>query len=413
MAVTIANPTFNLKTLWPQRRVVNTIYKDHAFLAMIPKSEQFYGENMVIAVRYADTQGRSASFTTAQAAAGAHAGVRFYLTRAADYQVVSLTTEAILATKNDRGALIKNLDTEMESGMNNIGKSLATALYRGRSGSLATIGSVAAGPPATITLANINDVTSFEVGMVLVASATATGANRATPATATITKVNRDTGVLTFANGTFAGTNWTAADFLFASGDNANASGSGNKVLGLADWIPTTAPTTGDSFLQVDRSVDATRLGGLRMDVSGLNPEEGLITVLSRLGREGGRPDKAFTNHLDFRNIEFQLGSKVVYRELKAAGAEIGFTGIEVVSGSGRGTCTLLPDQDSPAGFLYALQMDTWKLHSLEECPMVLDLDGNKLSRVYNADQWEARICYFANTACDAPGFNGVATMPS
>ena len=106
MGVTISNPTFALKTLWPQRRVVNTVYKDHAFLAMIPKSEQFYGENMVIAVRYADTQGRSAAFATAQAAAGAHAGVRFYLTRAADYQVVNLSTEAILATKNDRGALI-------------------------------------------------------------------------------------------------------------------------------------------------------------------------------------------------------------------------------------------------------------------------------------------------------------------
>jgi hypothetical protein len=411
MGVTISNPTFALKTLWPQRRVVNTVYKDHAFLAMIPKSEQFYGENMVIAVRYADTQGRSAGFGVAQAAAGAHAGVRFYLTRAADYQVVNLTTEAILATKNDRGALIRNLDTEMGSGMNNIGKSLATALFRGRSGNIGRIGAVAAGPPATVTLLNINDVTSFEVGMILVSSATPTGANRATPATATITKVNRDTGVLTFADGTFAGTNWAANDYISASGDNANASGSGNKVLGLADWIPTTAPTTGDSFLTVDRSVDATRLGGLRMDVSGLNPEEGLITVLSRLGREGGRPDHALTNHLDFRNIEFQLGSKVVYKQM--AVGEIGFTGIEVISGTGRGTCTLLADQDAPAGLLYALQMDTWKLHSLEECPMVLDLDGNKLSRVYNADQWEARIVYFANTACDAPGFNGVATMPS
>lgn len=412
MSVSVSNSAYILKTLWPQRRVVNTVYKDHAFLAMIPKNEQFYGENMVIAVRYADTQGRSASFSTAQAAAGNHAGVRFYLTRAADYQVVSLSTEAILASKNDRGALIKNLDTEMQSGMNNIAKSLATALFRGRSGYVGRIGAVAA---SSITLANINDVSSFEVGMVLVASATKTGSNRSTPATATITAVNRDTGVLGFATNTFSGTNWSASssgDYLFAAGDNANNSGSGNKVLGLEDWLPGTAPVAGsDSFLQVDRGVDATRLAGLRMDVSGLNPEEGLITVLSRLGRENGRPDHAFCNHLDFRNIEFQLGSKVVYKQM--AVGEIGFTGIEVISGSGRGTCTVLADQDCPAGTLYALQMDTWKLNSLEECPMILDLDGNKLSRVYNADLWEARICYFANTSCDAPGYNAVVTMPS
>jgi len=411
MAVTTTNSAYILKTLWPQTRIQNTVYKDHALLAMVPKSEQFYGENMVIAVRYADTQGRSASFSTAQAAAGAHAGKRFYLTRAADYQVVSLTTEAILASKNDRGALIRNLDTEMQSGMNNIGKSLATALFRGQSGYLARLGTVAA---SSLTLANINDVSSFEVGMVLVAASTKTAANRSTPATATITSVNRDTGVLGFATNTFSGTNWSSAaggDYVFASGDNANNSGSGNKVSGLEDWLPATAPSASESFFQVDRSTDATRLAGLRIDVSALNPEEGLITVLSRLGREGGRPDHAFANHLDFRNIEFQLGSKVVYKQMQVG--EIGFTGIEVVSGSGRGVCTLLADQDCPAGTLYALQMDTWKLHSLEGCPQVLDLDGNKLSRVYNADQWEARICYFAQLACDAPGYNATVIMPS
>lgn len=408
MSVSVSNSAYILKTLWPQKRVVNEVYKDHALLAMIPKSEQFYGENMVIAVRIADTQGRSASFSIAQAAAGNHQGKKFIITRASDYQVVSLSTEAILASKNDRGALIKNLDTEMQSGMNNISKSLATALYRGQSGYLAQIGTVAA---SSITLSNINDVTSFELGMVLVASATKTGANRATPATATITGVNRDTGVLAFATNTFAGTNWTGSDYLFAYGDNANNSGSGNKVSGLEDWLPTTAPTSGDSFFSVDRSVDTTRLAGLRMDVSGLNPEEGLITVLSRLGREGGRPDHAFTNHLDFRNIEFQLGSKVVYKQSSVG--DIGFTGIEVISGSGRGTCTLYADQDCPAGRLFALQLDTWKLHSLEECPMIMDLDGNKLSRVYNADLWEARLVYFAQTACEAPGCNATVTMPS
>jgi hypothetical protein len=408
MAVTASNTTYILKTLWPQRRVINTVYKDHALLAMMAKNEQFYGENMVVAVRFADTQGRSANFATAQANNGAHQGRRFYLTRAADYQVVSLSTEAILASKNDRGALIRNLDTEMQSGMNNISKSLATALYRGQSGYLGRIGAIAA---TSITLLNINDVSSYEVGMVLVASSTKVAANRSTPATATITGVNRDTGVLTFGAGTFTGTNWAVNDFIFASGDNANGSGSGNKVSGLEDWLPATAPTGGDSFFQVDRSVDATRLAGLRMDVSGLNPEEGLITVLSRLGREGGRPDAAFCNHLDFRNIEFQMGSKVQYKTVSVG--EIGFTGIEVVSGSGRGTCTLYADQDCPAGTLYALQLDTWKLNSLEECPMILDLDGNKLSRVYNADLWEARICYFAQVGCEAPGYNATVVMPS
>jgi hypothetical protein len=44
---------------------------------------------------------------------------------------------------------------------------------------------------------------------------------------------------------------------------------------------------------------------------------------------------------------------------------------------------------------------------------MILDLDGNKLSRVYNADLWEARICYFAQVGCEAPGYNATVVMPS
>ncbi len=401
MGVTTTNTAYILKTLWPQRRVDNAIYKRHALLAMLPKSEEFYGENLVLAARYADSQGRSAAFATAQAAAGNHAGVRFYLTRAADYQVVSLTTEAILASKNDKGALIKNLDTEMASGMNNIAKSLAVSLYRGKSGYLGVIGAITA---TTITLSNINDVTSFEVGMVLYAfTAKSGGSAHATPATATITGVDRDTGILTFGAGTFTGTNWIPNDFVFPNGDR------GAKVSGLEDWLPETTPAAAESFFSVDRSVDATRLAGLRIDCSGLNPEEAVVTALSRLGREGGSPDYFFVNHLDYRNIEISLGSKVCYEDLSVG--EIGFRAISLHGPAG--AVKLLADQDCPSGVGYGLEMDTWKLYSLEKCPQILDMDGNKLSRTYNADSWEARIAYWAQLGCRNPGLNARVVMPA
>ncbi len=164
MAVSVSSTDVKaiLKTLWPQSRVENMVYKDHPLLAMLAKDEGFYGENLVLAVRYADTQGRSADFATAQSNAGSFAARKFILTRAKDYQVVSLETEAILASEKDKGALIKVLDTEMTSGMNNISKSLATAVYRGQSGALAQTASDP-GTGTTIALANINDVTSFTI----------------------------------------------------------------------------------------------------------------------------------------------------------------------------------------------------------------------------------------------------------
>lgn len=399
------------KTLWPQRRVENTVYADHPFLALVPKDEEFYGQNLVLAVRFADSQGRSAQFSIAQGQVGNFRARKFILTRAKDYQVCQIDTESILATKNDRGALIKALDTEIDSGMNNISKSLAVSLFRGQTGVLSTVGAInlATSSGDQIILGNINDVTSFEVGMVLVAAQTLTGASRSTPATATVQSVDRTIGAIYFSTGTLSGANWAVNDNLFANGDNANGTGSGNKTSGLADWLPGVTPITGDSFFSVDRSVDPTRLAGQRIDISGLNPEEGCVTVFSKQAREGGRPNYMVLNHQDFRNVEISLGSKVCYETLSVG--EIGFQALKV--NGPKGPVMLVADQDCPAGIGYGLDMRTWKLYSLEKCPQILDLDGNRMLRVYNADMWETRIMYFAQLGCDAPGWNARAVMPS
>lgn len=408
---------YALKTLWPQSRVYNTVYSAHPFLAMIPKNEEFYGDSMYIAVRYADSQGRAAAFGTAQTLSqstvtGAHKGMRFQITRVRDYQVVALETEAILAAKRDVGSLIRSLDTEIGTGVNNLSKSLATALFRGRAGNIGQVSSSVAITATTITLQNANDVTSFEVGMVLVAaSSIASGtANRTTPATAQITGVDRDAGVLTFGAGTFTGTNWAASDFLFAQGDSVAGGTTFQKVFGLADWLPSTAPTTGDAVFgaQADRSVDPTRLAGIRIDASALSPEEAAARSLVRLSREGGNPDYMVANHQDWQNISTSLGSKV--ETSYTSTGEFGFEALRIRGP--RGLCSIVADQDCPQGRGYLLQMDTWKLYSLEGCPQILNMDGNQLSRVYNADQFEARIVYYANTACTAPGFNATVNMP-
>lgn len=409
MAVSVSSTDVKaiLKTLWPQSRVENMVYKDHPLLAMLAKDEGFYGENLVLAVRYADTQGRSADFATAQSNAGSFAARKFILTRAKDYQVVSLETEAILASEKDKGALIKVLDTEMTSGMNNISKSLATAVYRGQSGALAQTASDP-GTGTTIALANINDVTSFEVGMKIVFAATKTGALRA-GGSRTISAVDRDTGAIEVSAAIDAAVG--SGDYIFAEGDAANNTGVPKKVSGMDDWLPSAAPTVGggDSFFGVDRSVDPTRLAGLRFDASGLNPEEAVVAALSRQAREGGSPSHLFLNHLDFRNVEISLGSKVVYEPMQVGG--IGFNGLKVIGP--KGPVRVIADQDCPQGTGFSLDMSTWKLYSLKKCPQVIDLDGNELRREAAADRFEARIAYWAQLGCVAPGFNARVTMPT
>lgn len=406
---TVGNIQNVLKNLWPQNRVENEVYPDHPFLSRITKDENFVGTDIKLVVRIGDGQGRGVTLTSAQSRASAPQYRRFSLTRSKNYQVFRIEGEAIEAAKNDVGSLVRTLDDEIKGSINNITKDLAVNMFRGRSGNIGSIGSVVGGPPATITLSNVADVTSFEVGMILVASATSTGANRATPATATITKVNRATGVLTFADGTFAGTNWAAADFLSVSGDNANNSGSGNKALGLADWLPVTDPSGGENFLDVDRSVDRTRLAGIPLDISSYLPEEGALYAVMECDRNGARPRDFVVNHTDYQSVLNSLGTKAVTK-YEGTG-QVGFQTIQI--NGPKGPVSMYLDQDCPAGVGYCLDMRMWKLYSLGPAPKMLELDGLPMLRLTDDDAYEGRMGYYANLGCTAPGFNAVVTMPS
>lgn len=406
---TVSNIQTVLKNLWPQNRVENEVYPDHPFLSRITKDENFVGTDIKLVVRIGDGQGRGVTLTSAQSRASAPQYRRFSLTRSKNYQVFRIEGEAIEAAKNDVGSLVRTLDDEIKGSINNITKDLAVNMFRGRSGNIGSIGSVVGGPPATITLSNVADVTSFEVGMILVASATSTGANRNTPATATITKVNRATGVLTFADGTFAGTNWAAADFLSVSGDNANNSGSGNKALGLADWLPVTDPSGGENFLDVDRSVDRTRLAGIPLDISSYLPEEGALYAVMECDRNGARPRDFVVNHTDYQSVLNSLGTKAVTK-YEGTG-QVGFQTIQI--NGPKGPVSMYLDQDCPAGVGYCLDMRAWKLYSLGPAPKMLELDGLPMLRLTDDDAYEGRMGYYANLGCTAPGFNAVVTMPS
>lgn len=429
MPVSITSLQYALKDLWPQSRIKNEVYKDHALLAMLDKDENFVGSSLYLALRTGDTQGGSAQFAVAQAIAqgtaasapttsGSNSGVRFQITRVSDYQLFSISTESIKAAR-DEGALIDGLDVEMMSAANNCSKRLAVSLFRGQSGAIGTVS--AAAPLATsFVLSNANDVTSFELGMPIVASATATGANKVCTGSVTIgtatgvvyvAAVDRDTGTITVvanAVNLTGGTAWAAGDTIFAAGDNANGSGSGNKTTGLADWIPATTPGA-TPFFGVDRSLDPTRRGGLRLDASARTPEEMLAAIFNRQCREGGRPTHMFMNNADFLNVQIALQAKVQMEYV----SDTTLLFDSITARSPKGLVRLFADQDCPAGRSWSLDMSTWKFYSAGGAPFLQDIDGNILSREASADRHEGRYCYYGQLGCEAPGFNATVTMPT
>ena len=381
-----------LKQHYTNERIENMVYKDNPFLAMVAKYEDFGGENLKLPIKYGIPQGRSATFSDAQANKTNTQLKAFLLTRQADYSLASIANETIEASKGNANAFMEAATVEIDGAIESATRSLAIACFGDGSGAigqvLATTSSV-----ATFTLKQIDDVTNFEVGMQLKLNATKTGSSGTLSTAVTVDGINRDTGVITLS----ASASLTADHFIYQEGDYDA------KIKGLNAWLPSSAPASTDSFFGVNRSSDATRLGGIRFDGSSLPLEEALIGAASRVAREGGKPDVCFMNYSNFADLEKALGSKVSYVDVKAS-PEIGFRGI-LVHGP-RGPIKVIPDQNCPKDVAFMLQMDVWKLYSLGKAPKILDSDGLKFLRDSSADSVEVRVGYYAQLGCRGPGYN-------
>jgi len=390
-----------LKEHYKPLTVKNMVYKDNPFLALVNKYERFGGENMPIPTQYGIANRRSADFQTGQLLGTGTALARFVLTRVKDYSFASITGESIKATEGSADAFLKYATLEIDGAIQSLTRSIAIGMYGDGSGSIGTVGSIpdnTTGTNRTITLANVETVTNFEVGMVLKFANDA--ATNPDPDTFTVTKVDRDTGILT---GTIAnGGNGAPTNLLFQDGDYT-AGGNRKKISGLEAWIPAGTPAA-NFFGVADRTVDRTRLAGVPFNGASQPIEEALIGAASRLAREGGSPDVCFMDYTQFANLEKALGSKVVYDKVSSDDADIGFQALSIIGP--KGPIKIIADQNCTPNVAYMLQMDTWTLNSLGAAPHILDLDGNRMLREANNDAYEVRVGFYGNLSCNAPGYN-------
>jgi hypothetical protein len=393
-----------LKELYDGQVVENLVYADNPFLAMVKKNTDFGGKYKPIPIVTGVSQGRSATFSNAQGNQSPVQIESFLLTRSSDYSIATIDNQTMLASKTDKMAFLEGSKLVIDGAIRSITNSIASALFRSGTGTIGSIGSIATG---VITLTNAGDVVQFEVNMVLQADTTDGGA---TPRAALgyVIAVNRSAGTVTVSAtaGGVAGTpsGWQATDFLLVQGD-LNA-----KCKGLAGWLPLTAPTTGDSFFGVDRSVDPVRLGGVRYNGSSQPISEALVDASSLLAREGGKPGVFVTNFQSYSALEKELGAKVQYIEASHPQAEIAFRGI-LVNGA-NSQIKVFPDRNCQVFQGYLLQMDTWALEGLGDVPQILRYgDGLEMLRVSNQDAGEVRVGAYYQLRSNAPGWNAVVQL--
>lgn len=393
-----------LKEYYGPQVVHNLVYTNNPGFAMLPKHPEVSGLVYPLPVIFGNPQGRSATFTNAQGNQTASANTRFILQMAADYQLVTVTGMTAAASRNDQGAFVSALKNEMDNGFKQIKNSISGAIFRSGTGS---IGKIATGgiTSGVITLSNPDDVTQFEVNQTLQANATDGGTPRAT--LGYVIGVDRGSGIVTVSDtglGGAAGTPvaWQAADFLLVQGDN------NLKVKGFNAWLPATVTAT--PFFGVDRTGDATRLGGIRWDGSGQPIEEALVKAAALCSREDGNPTTVVLPFSSYSSLELSLGSKVQYTDRFVDDVVIPFRGIRLHGPNAE--LAIFPDRSCIAQTAFMLETDSWGLYSYGEVPHIVDLDvGSAILRVPSADAFEVRLRYFAQMGCNAPGHNARVTL--
>lgn len=402
-----------LKEYYTPDAVQDMVYKDNPALAMIPKSEEFPGKYKDIPVIYGNPQGRSNTFSRAQARGLLTSTLvkEFNVTRITDYGVATIDNQTILATESDKGAFFQAHKKEFDGAINSLTRSLATKIYRGGYGEVGRIkvGSTVASA-TTITLEDIEEITNFEVGMELVvAAATSSGTLRALGSSGNgliVTGVDRTGGVLTFGaaiDDSADGIPTIAhSDYLFIRGDREDAATPTRLALsGFEAWVPSTTPTS-TAFFGMDRSVDPTRLGGQRYNATGVPIEEALIEAEKIVAREQGKIDHFFMSYDKVGQLKKALGAKVDYVDVEVG--NISFRGLRYLGA--KGDIKVVPDQNCPDNRCFGLTLDSWELASLGPMVRVIDTDSLEMLRLSTEDGFEYRIAFYGNLCCNAPGKN-------
>jgi hypothetical protein len=407
-----------MKEIYPSWKVESLAKRKRPLLDWMKKSDEFYGDTLVVPVLYEDPQSAGhAVLSDAVATAETTKQTKFVLTaRSKAYGEVQIEAEAIMAASKDVGSFIRAKSAQIDGMIRQMGKQLHTALYRSGSGSVGQVTTITADNPAAgqsrLLLSNKSDVYNFGIGMVL--EANNTDDSTSPKINAEVVKVN----ALNAADGyvfvdkdvinDLTTTAWANADYLFLKGNAAVG-----VVTGLAGWLPLTAPTSGDSHYSVDRSAYVEALAGHRVD----DTSRSILTNMQELamkiaefasGAEGELV--AFTNPRSGLQLAEEVGAKVERTE--PGRAKVGFDGFTIHSFV-TGPIDVIFDIGCPPNRLYILDRSTWTFAHMGGVPHIIRDDG--LSALRDAagsyDGIAVRTRYFGEVYCNKPGYNGVMSV--
>lgn len=403
-----ADPTTHeaiIKRLYPWNEVQKKMQENNPCYAQMPKNYEGYGESWSMPVRIAHTAGRSRTFATAKANKAGTVNKVFRPTVTRDYSLYSVDGLLAAQTANSKGAFVEAFEHELDGALDAMARNAGISIFRNHGGAIARLSASQTLTATTFTPATPDDILNFEVGDCLEFAITDGTTGTVKTGQAVVTAVVYDDGaeLVTVAaplNSTVLSI--AVSDYVFHAGDF------GQAWRGLPSWLPTTAPTGGDSFFNVDRSVSPTRLAGVRVSGTGLAIEEALQKLLHQGWRFGARMDKIYVSDKKFYELVLSLGSRVTYVDVKTE-VGVGFTGVRIIGPNG--AVSVFSDPNCPVTVGYGLTMKDWAIMGPGKFPYIDAKDGTKILREDAADAYEGRIKNYSQPICKNPGNSGVVTL--
>jgi hypothetical protein len=411
------------------------VFDKNRFLSMVDKDETemgMGGANFPIPVMYDVGGGGSASLGTAQTYQTAPATATFLTTRVSVYRVGSITNDFLRASQGNLGAFMPAAKLNTKALFMGAANDIAQQMFSDGSGTRGTYG-LGSGSinNGVITLDNLGMVYQFSVNMAL----TSFSISGQTPTQSTgaaigyVIGIDTGAGTVTVsptlqgAAGTPSG--WSSSfPYLSRAGDTAfktNGLNSANMlcIAGLGAWLPSVAPTTGDSFFTQDRSVSPTKLAGLRFSGSSESIQDCLIDATNQLAAqssEAGDPDVIFINPVSYQTLVKNLTGQGQYQMIHAKiNEDVSISFKALVLPTANGEISIIQDRNETAQTAHILTMKTWKLRSLGKVPQFLTFPGlySELGfPVPGQDAVEIRVGGYLQLTCNAPGANAVVSLP-
>lgn len=411
--VTFASFTPILKELYIAQRIEDLAFGENRFAKYLTKDENFSGKKMPIPIKYGLPQGRSRTFATGKANITTSKYTDFYLTVGEDFGFVEIDHFTMKLARNDLGAFLRAKEPEVDGMFKNMGRTMSIELYGNGSGARGRISMP--GASTTVTLVTHKDIFKFEEGQIL---KLASDSPKAGVAGAGVRAGRMQIETIDYNAGTFTvDQNVTTAiaaaqdlDYIYIEGDYAEC------AAGVDGWFPSTAPTAGDDWFDVDRSVNS-RLSGVIYDAAtaGDSPAKGIVKLLNKIAvfaksTSVGLPDAVWTGTDYWAALELELGPKTMYYDPEdEATANVGFSAIRINFEGG--SIPVFPDMDCPETRIYATNKKSLKLWSAGSAPALFDEDGLTSLRSPTANALDIQAYSYWNLGCDAPIANGVGLV--